>query len=962
MEAAIPRCRDRYCSDGMSDIARMHTFGAGGSCIGRNRERQSFSELIQQTDSDLGLDVTVLCGLGGIGKTTLAYALIDDLLGAGVGATALSVDCVALPNPPDMSSLLRVLDAESPTPTGLADAASDLDRVATIIRSAEPPSDSDASAWLEMRRRAAELLTFASAAAIETLAFGQPGGSASQAVITGVQAIAASRNAIAEIVPHLRDAGQLSDDEARIALDPESHLLVTLTDFLASVSNGQRLLILFDKAENLSPRLFRITDLFAAAAARAEIRLSLILAGRLTRIPAPDGSDLTVREFLEATARESLAIDLAPFSAEQVRELLLVTSIRLHSSPTPPAPPPSWLNESIARLSGGLPLWAASIAETILKNEPEPWSEENLPRLRELVTADASFETMAGRIFREVQLDTSQSALPLLISLALAPATASTGSICSAAGVPEAAVTELRGRYSFMRGDRLHDAALAVLRQHLISASETQAEVLAVTGRLLEQLDSTPPGESPFDGDPEWTGYVRNRVSLRFWLGSDVGAWTTINYILIGTVASTAWIAPILEDAAWFLERRPCSDRVRRLLRTCARSAYPVILRDILAPGGGDESKAVLRAAQGGKAFTASIGRYLDEIDRALSEFHNEIAPDARIGAESIRLKWLAVNRFDDEASALAIALGQRLSPLPKDAGVRSYIAESTLEVLREHVTWAKEEQGEDRERRNRRVDELVAALANISDGGAASGVRTALQGLGARPMLEKTLDTLLTRTELLSANLRLSDDLGMSLLYLGRYGDAAGVYRRSLGRSPDWISGSLGLSQALICRGDVAAAVATLETQLRISAENADKLSDYGRQQRSELGTYAVISHLLEDDVESASEVTETHTVELGGWGALLLEVYDADSAAGVQRVAAMLEGGTDRKEIAAEAAIAFERSGRHTDAIDALRVWEGDERPRYLRDIEELLLAAAVRQGLVTAALAAGEQHDKD
>jgi tetratricopeptide (TPR) repeat protein len=935
----------------MSEIARFDMFA--DDCVGRDIERESFAEFIEHSSVRLGVDVCIVRGLGGIGKTTLAHALANDFLGQGDSRSVLGIDCVTLPARPDMASLLRAFDSEADGISSLRMAASRLDRVASMVRAASPPSDSDPATvggWLEMRRLALELLAFFSSAAVETLTFGQLGSSANNAVLAGVQAIASARSAMAEIVSSLSQQDRIRADDAAIALDPESYIIAALAEFLRQLTADdgvKHLLLVVDKSENLLDSLPRFMAILEGAALQADFRMSCILAGRIVQVTAADGSDLDVREFLRVASPSSLDIDLTPFSVRQVRTLLQVTHQRLHADPEF-ADVPQWLVETVTAMTNGLPLWAASIAEAIFAAGPRPW-ENSDASIRRLLTDEFDLATTVARIFRDARIDEHTSAMPLLVALTLAPGDLPSADICRAAEVPSDALSHLQRRYSFMRGDRLHDTARAILRHFLCTSADTRLVVTQVAARLREEMDRSAPPGSPLMHEGSWTEHLRRVAELDFWLGVDRGILTTVDYVLMGIPVGSPWIGVVIEQAAWFVERTPPSASSRQLLTACVRAAYPVVLAHALASDDSDPRSvatrsAVMEAAQSGADFHASFGRYLDEIDRMLDASTAPISAQGLIGFDGARLLWLVLHGFDDDARNLALDLAERIKDTPDGTRIRLHIGRSMLRLIHTHVSWGEAAKDEARDARLAQVDGLINAITLVSPRDAAGAIRIAIEAFGPRLATTTALAQILALRKRLPEDPNFLYELGQTLLELGRFEEAEYLYREGLARTPDWIGGALGRGEALLAVGRVADACEFLSAQLRAARANA-KLSSHGRARCAQLATVTIIALISAGREEDALAVVGAG--ETNSYGRMLSMLFGTDDWAAYEAVETEIANGERQTQFACEAAIALARCGRQDEARAAFDRWSSTSRPASERAMDGLLLEAARRAG---------------
>jgi len=929
----------------------------GASCVGRAAERRAFQTFADNSAIGIGLDVCVVHGLGGIGKTTLAYALVGDYLRNSECSVALVLDCVTLPRQPDMASLLRAVDSDVESNAPLRRAAAKLDQLAALVATAEPTDGSsdgalgsEPSAWPETKRFALELMTFFSSAAFETLVFGQIATGASSAVVAGVQTFTAARSSLSQVVNVLVQQNRLSTEDADIALDLETYVIGEISQYLRAIGDRGRVALVIDKAENLSDRLFRLVMLLDAAATLAEIKLSLIVAGRLVRLPAPDGSELVVSEFLKAIGRPSLGIELEPFSIPQVDELLTATHVRIHGRPPRAAPPP-WLTEAVRTASGGLPLWAAFILEALLGTSAEPWTKGDAA-LRRLIGTRDELPATAARIFREVTLDSSTSAFPLLVALAIAPVRTPNQVLCSAAGVEQTAVAKLAARYSFMRGERLHDSARAVLRAYLAGAQGSSDEVAKIADALRDWLEEEAPEDSPHGAARAWDEYVPEFVELAFWADLDDGAAQAVDYVLTGLPTGRAWVGAVVERTAWFLEHQRHSDKSKALVAACVRAAFPILLSYILVDGFEEQQLTMLRRAAIGGAqktavFEAAHGRYLDDIDRLLDDHGVAVSSHARAGLDSARLFWLVKHGFDGAALALGQELSTRVVDLPSEATLRRHVARSLVMLTKTCVEAGSHEEGAERDRWLTTVDDLVVALIKVSPPDAAHGARIVSAKIGPRAATSRAVASLFEQRTGRTRSLEFSSNLGFALLEDGRFGDAETVFQEALARNPDWIRGAVGRGIALLGKGDLADAAAFLIGASPAVAARSGSLSETGIEAAEALTDITILALFAAHRENEISELVTIGGIAIGGYGRLLLLLFGDDDRAAVEGAERYLTTSREPIGLAPEASIALARTGRETEARAALRAWSAVPRPADVLARDRLLLRIAVRRG---------------
>ena len=926
-------------------------------CIGREAERHAFREFLTRSEYTPGIDLCVIRGLGGIGKTTLSRAFAADFIEAYPSALAEAIDLVTLPERVDVASLLRAI---GPDDTDLRAAAARLDQLAAVVRAAEPPADREpgtGESWAEVRNLAVEALTFFSSAAIETMSFGQPTSSASNAVVAGLQAAAAARAALGGVVAALLAEHRIDEGDAEIALDLERFVIEALARYLrattGSASRGDRMLLILDKAENIADRLPRFVALLEAATLHAGARLSLICAGRLVRVRAVDGSELDMRQFLQVAAPNSVDIELAPLKSDEVRRLLRATRARLHGAEAK-GEPPRWVVERVAAISMGLPLWVASLAEALFARGPAPWEDE-AAFVHRLGADILDLPTTVELIFREARIDDQTSAFPLLVALALAPAHTPRTVICAAAGLSEESLNGFQNRYSFMRGSRLHDTARGVLRQLLATSDDVARTIEPIALHFQRWLAETAPPGSPLSLPADWRDHIRRSVEIRLWLGTEQGIHSLIDFALMGLPTAAPWIGPIFEDAAWFVDRRYVSQPTRRLLASCARAAFPLLLTHAFAADDPEASfiaAGVLEETQRARDFGPAIGRYLDEIDASLRRLGIDITGEARLALDSMRLHWLSDNGFDDEAYALTADIASRVEDIPNDAAVRTHIGRSMLRLLEGHLDWGEREEGALLDDRHARVDSLLRSLVHVSPRNAPRGVRLALKSYGERPPIIEAINALAPRRIDFPEDREFRAELGNALLDLGRFEEAERVFREGLALQPDWLGGTRGRARALLATNQFDSAANLLIDQL----ERLDRrsLTEAGVRQRSGLVSDAVLALVVADRAREASDVVPD--IATSRYAQLLVALFGDDDWEAYRAVEALVQAGTSRDELAPEIAIALARSGRGADARAALDAWANSRRTAVLRRVESLLLEAARRRGWLSDVLTAG------
>lgn len=927
-------------------------------CVGRSDERERFQEFVRSSPPGAGVDVCFVRGLGGIGKTTLMQTIAEDFLQSDSQSTVLSIDCSALPAQPPIAALLRALPGTPVQERALRAAAVRLDRIGSAVRFAGPPPDSDESTvalWPSVRSLAAESLRFFSAAAVEQLAFGQLAATATNAVVAGAQAVSAGATSVTDVIASLRRQGELDEADSAVATDLDAYVAEVLREYVEGCgSANERVLIAFDKAENLTEVLRRIVALFDTAAVRAHRRLLLTFAGRLVRLPSEDGSLVEAPRFLETFPGSTLDLELSPFDGNKVLELIRAHHDALHGFPSSP---PSWVVEAVLDASGGLPLWAATVAEAILAGEPDPWKDETSV-MQVLGGGAVDVADIITVLFRDAKLPSGETAYPLLVALAIAPPTYPRELVCAAADSPSSAVAELTKRYSFMRKSSLHETARAVLRQALAESAESDPVLTRVAGALRAGLLQRAPAGSPHGASEEWTQYIQDLVSLELWSDTDAGIVAAVNYVLTGLPWTAPWIGPVFRDCGWFVGRRRVGQAAKLALSTCARAAYPLLLAEALGAGDRDAGalqKAIVSSARQDATFSPLIGRAFDEIDRLARRGRLALDQDARVSLDALRAAWLVTNGFDDVAGEIALGLAGPLQEIEDDAPVRESIGDTLLRLLENSASWTAAESGQAREGREAQADELLSALLTVNPGRAAVGVRVLIRAFGLSGSRERVVSRLMERRADHLTDLPFVDSLGNALSCTGAFADAERLYREALARSPDWIGGAVGRGRALLCQGLLDEAIAFLAESFGMARDKSN-LSAYGEQRRRELATELALAFIVAGRLSEVDE--RIGPDELTSYGRLVRLAFGPSPSEAHKELAKHADGQPRMQAaLAAEATIIFCRCDELLAAERAAALWTATPSRTSLetRTMDALLLRRAMADSIVPATVSA-------
>jgi hypothetical protein len=924
--------------------------------VGRERERQAFNSLANLQGAT-GLSLCILRGLGGIGKSTLASKLADDFT-AGPDTSSIKASCVALPGA-DLASLMRLVGRASASPAGdeLIDTAGRMDRLGSQIRTGPAPPDLDEAqlaAWSSAREASLEFLHFFTAAALESAVLGQPTSTASSAVIAGFRAAIAAatptRAALGTIADGLRRSGHLSEGLGLLADDPEEAVLDAWASFFAAEGRHGSLCIVLDKAENLTPVLFRLTDILAGAAARAEVHVVLVLSGRLTAIPAPDGSALSCSDFIRTTVARGLDLDLPPLRPSDIEQLFAITHERMHPA-SEKNRPPEWLTQRIHAVTEGLPLWVALMIESICSAGPRIWENEARAESVLPLASQLPLEELMASIFQGIELGGGSSAFPLLISLAIAPETVNPSDAVRAAGATISDLSELSNRYSFMSGTRLHDSAKSLLREYLLRGAGAGDIIKPIAATLLAGLEK--PGHSPLEGHGLWTSYICDSAELTFWVDREAGAWQTLEYLCQGLPGWAPWLGPLPLAVGRFLETLPMHSDVRVASRAIGRVAYPAVLGHVLTldldvDTASNARKYALSAA-GASGFVGAVGRYLETALRILINNPERVAPETIACIEAEHLWWLTCSGFQDEAIALAGQLRGRVTTSPRSAPVRERFAQSIEALIATQLRWCASDPAEITGALSSIVS-LMRILIEVHAPTAPGAMQRAISVLGPIGELEECAESLVDHRDLLLESSEYAADVGDLLVALGRFRDAGTLLRRTVVGAPGWIRG-----REVLCRASLADAddASVLDTAAEVIAQHgdvngfpSDGLSAYGRKVFVKVCGWGAIAAFFSRDESKAAEMMKY--VNARGYvhvmGSILTGRHDE-----ARLLLQALVDQASAADFAAELAVLEAARGNHETSTRLLDEWRQASAPAFYRALDFRLLQFASSEGWI-------------
>jgi tetratricopeptide (TPR) repeat protein len=882
----------------------------------------------------------MLRGIGGIGKTTLGQQFCADAVELDSASMVLFLDCSSLPSNADIASILRLLARAASTTDPVHDplfrAASELDLLATKVRNAQPASDSsdnDKQEWEALKSLGLEALVLLSAAAIETRLFGQVTSTAQSAVLAGVRAIAetarSARGALVTIASRLFDDNQITSEQLEIARDPERHVTSSLRNFFLSHINEGPLVLFWDKAENLVHQLYRFNEYILQSVTSGQ--LVVIYAGRLLEIPAPDGSQLPVRQYLPQIPVRAIDLELGVFTVQDAAELLSASFRSRYDRELPSVP--SWVTTSLLTISAGLPLWIGLLVDSLMASPFDNWQENVFAaRLEEMSKSRSGVDEIMTSLFRDFPTNTNSiDQLPLIAALAIAPESAPNSIILAAAGLPDAsALALLSGQYSFMRNDRLHETIRGVVRHYLVTSADGREIARSVAVSLLPWAESLAPTDTVVsDGGDEWAATASLVTEMSYWIDCNLGVRQTVSYTLAALHSGARWLPDLLLSAAWFIERIPITRSSREIVGLTSRVAFQLLISEPLSYGlPNDQVTQVRQSVLGVKRanYEFSFGRNLDRIHGHMNQYdrtkERQIEKESLIGLQALRFRWLVNNGFDEDATELFRKVEGTVRCLPASASLRTYIGISVGGLIERLIGLAPE--GEDGRGVVQQVTELGAGLIELDPPSGAEYVAVHMDLLEETGHLDEAVTALMKARASFPGNTKLLGALGYVLTTLGIFDEAARVYGEGVQANGDWLSGWNGRIYALICSGRVNAAYQVAQRGSSIGlAVNPDRLTAYGKSQLQRLIGLYVETAIFSGELESAKMFTEklpeSHS-GLSDYHRFMIALFDDDAVAAREHLERVVANSATPDVYACELGIVAHCLNRYDEAANFL------------------------------------------
>lgn len=921
--------------------------------------------------------VAFVRGIGGVGKSTITQAFVEDMLENAPNTVAIRFDAGSLGAEVDVASMIRMLsrglESSSAQALALVTAANMLDSSVSLLRQATAPSNaspSDQLSWQENKKLALEAMAFFSAAALEMQTFGQATSSATSLTSAVLRAASEAgsnaRTALAHVVAKLYADGTATERQRDVLLEPERFAGEAVREFLDSFAKSHNSIVLvFDKAEDLAPQIAWLTETFSLACTEADPKLLVIFSGRIASITVA-GRPRSIEGFASWAALPCCDVELGPFNSATVSELLGVVHHMRHGVDLP-GDPPEWVVDALMRTTGGLPLWAL-LASRALSSQPiTSWVS---PQVRDRLDAISSDSGDAAdilfSILRETRLPDGKTALPLVAALAISPTDLPLSHLAKAASAQLEPTLTRRGlrQWGFMRGDGLHDSVRSAMLQFLATAPEGRELAGNIANSLNEVAGHGPDLKMALTKTDELILLSTIRwLGLRVWIDLDDSLNQAIAVVHTAATTPSPHVLSLVRQIVWYSQRMSPSAETMQLLRRVSDLVLPHLLAALLYEETMDHRDGRMRHLvedlHQDNVYLASIGRRAQQtIDAYGAVGLGETMAPARANLELAI--WLVHHGLNNDADRRLAQLAKIARELDPDAWFRNAVGQTMSENLMARARLAPPEL----ERHpafiaglQRSIDDLIEVDA-VS---AAPCIASLANLLDHIDILDNALNLLMEHVEVACKSLKYCQAVGEMMFNTGRFEESIAVYEAATLWNPDWMEGWRGRLSGLLAQGRIREFATLSQTALRvIDSMPTSNLTELGVQKRSQVQALAGVGCMLTGDSPKVlGAPPDNSRIEVRySWFLHLLFANERERASDV--LAELIARDGDARVFAVDIALLSARRGDLASAAhEGRQAFSSNTANVGQRAVEVGIIRAACLAGWLPAELAAEFEH---